>query len=113
MLKAISFNSFVIEPRTVASLPFEAANHAELGSASTPHVVTAFLQLNSGLAVEATLPALLLGNLDKFLGGGIFGTFTGSVPFAVAEAADFGLALLTFTVLAPVIGTTAGVDMDV
>ena len=110
--EAICFDGFVVEPRTIARLPLEAADHTEFGTAATRHVVAAFLELDGGGAVEAALPAFFLGNLDEFLRRGVFGTFAARVPFVIAGAADFRSALLAFAKLPAPVGPTAGIDMD-
>ncbi len=74
MFEAISQDGFVGEHLTIASLPFEAATHAEIGLASTCHVVAAFSELDGGFTVVALLPALFLGQLDEFLGRFVLGT---------------------------------------
>ena len=64
-------------------------------------MVATLLQFDHGTAVETSLPALFLGNLDEFRGGGIFGTFFFQrVVFAIAESADLGVAVLAFAVFA-------------
>ena len=110
--EAVCFDGFVVEPRAIARLPLEAADHAKFGAATTRHVVAAFLELDGGGAVEAALPAFFLGNLDEFLRRGVFGTFAARVPFVVAGAADFRSALLAFAKLPAPVGPTAGIDMD-
>jgi hypothetical protein len=92
--------TFIVEPGTIATLPADAADHAEFGGAAAGHVVATFLQLDHGAATVASLPALLLGDLDEFSRGGVFGTFAGFVGFVVAEAADFCAAKLAFTYFA-------------
>ena len=109
--EAVGFDGFVVEPRAIARLPFEAADHAELGAAATRHVVAAFLELDGGGAVEAALPAFFFGDLDEFLRRGVFGTFAARVPSVVAGAADFRSAPLAFAKLPTPVGPTAGIDM--
>ena len=111
MGEAVGFDGFVVEPRAIARLPFEAADHAELGAAATRHVVAAFLELDGGGAVEAALPAFFFGDLDEFLRRGVFGTFAARVPSVVAGAADFRSAPLAFAKLPTPVGPTAGIDM--
>lgn len=72
-----------VEPETGTSFPLNAASEAELGAAATGHVVAAFDLLDRGAAVVAALPTLSLGDLDEFLGRGVFGTFARGVPFIV------------------------------
>lgn len=66
---------------------------------ATGHVVAAFFQLYHCTAVRAALPALLLCNLNEAFGLFVVGTFSCRMPFAVARAADFGLASGAFTIL--------------
>lgn len=108
--EAVGFDGFVVEPRAIARLPLEAADHAELGAAAARHVVAAFLELDCGGAVEAALPAFFLGDLDEFLRRGVFGTFAARVPFVVAGAADFHSAPLAFAKLPAPVCPTAGID---
>ena len=110
--EAVGFDGFVVEPRAIARLPLEAADHAEFGAAAARHVVAAFLELDGGGAVEAALPAFFLGDLDEFLRRGVFRTFAARVPFVVAGAADFHFAPLAFTNLPAPVDPTAGIDMD-
>ena len=108
MNEAVRFDGVVVEPGAITRLPFQAADHTKFGPAPTCHVVAAFLKLNGGGAIEATLPSFLLCDLDEFLRRGVLGAFTARVPFVVAGAADFRLASLAFAVL-----PAAGVDFDV
>lgn len=110
--KAVGFDGFVVEPRAVARFPLEAADHAEFGTATTGHVVAAFLELDGRGAVEAALPSFFFRDLDKFLRGGVFGTFAAGVPFVVARAADFRLTPLAFAELPASVGAAAGIDGD-
>ena len=91
----------------------EAADHAEFGSATTGHVVTAFFQFDGGFAVVTALPAFLFGDPDEFLGRCVFGTFARGVPFVVAEAADFHSTSLAFAVLPAMIRTTTSINVDI
>ena len=111
--EAVGFDGFVVEPRAIARLPLEAADHAEFGAAATRHVVAAFFELDGGGAVEAALPAFFLGDLDEFLRRGVFGTFAARVPFVVAGAADFRLAPLAFAKLPAPVGPATGIDVDI
>lgn len=111
--KAVSFDSFVVEPGAIAGFPFETTDHAEFGATATGHVVAAFFQLDGGGAVEAALPSFFLCDLDELLGGGVFGAFPARVPLVVACAADFHLAPLAFAVLPASVGASAGIDVDV
>ena len=104
----VGLDGVVVEPGAVARLPLAAADHAELGAAPARHVVAAFLELDGGGAVEAALPAFLLGDFDEFLRRGILGAFAAHMPFVVAGCADFGLAALALAVLAAV---AVGVDV--
>ena len=111
--EAVGLDGVVVEPGAIARLPFEAADHAELGLAPARHVVAAFLELDGGGAVEAALPAFLLCDLDELLRRGVLGALAARVPFVVAGAADFGLAPLASAVLAASVGAAARVDGDV
>lgn len=113
MSEAVRFDGVVVEPRAIARLPFQAADHAKFRAAATRHVVAAFLQLDGGGAVEAALPASLLGDLDEFLRRGVLGAFAARVPFVVARTADFHLASLTFAVLSASVGAAACINVDV
>lgn len=73
MLQPVRFYGFKIEPRTIACLPFIAANHTELRSTPAGHVVTAFLEFDHGRAIVASFPACFLCSLDKHLGRWILG----------------------------------------
>lgn len=81
----------VIEPRTVARLPFCAADDAELGHASTSHVIAAFFLLDEGAAAVASLPAFLFRLFDQFGNFGIFRTLARSMHLVVAKNAYLGL----------------------
>lgn len=113
MSEAVRFDGVVVEPGAIARLPLEAADHAEFCAAATRHVVAAFLQLDGGGAVEATLPAFVLGDLDELLRRGVLGAFAACVPFVVAGAADFHIASLAFAVLSASVGATARINVDV
>lgn len=112
MMKAIIFHRLVVEPRTITALPLGAADHAELGVAATGHVVASFLQLDRRRAVEAALPALLLGDLGEPRRGFILGTFAPGVPAPVAGTADLRTAPLAVPVLAAAARAARGIDMD-
>ena len=111
--EAVGLDGVVVEPRAIARLPFQAANHAEFGPAPARHVVAAFLELDDGGAVEAALPALLLCDLDELLRRGVLGALAARVPFVIARAADFGLAPMASAVFPASVGPTAGVNRDV
>ncbi len=113
VVQAIGLDGFVVEPWAVTSFPFQATNHAELCTATTGHVVTAFLQFDRRGAVEAALPAFLFGNLRETLRGLVFGAFATRVPFSVASAADFGSAAATFPIFTATVGASRGVEVDV
>lgn len=93
----------IVEPGTVTSLPLLGAEHAELGHTSTSQVVTAFLQLDHGFAVEAPLPAFFLCNVEQFLRVFVFWAFAPLVPFGVAFGTYFGLAFRAQAVLAALV----------
>ena len=111
--EAVGLDGVVVEPRAIARLPLQAADHAELGPAPARHVVAPFLELDGGGAVEAALPAFLLGDLDKLLRRGVLGALAARVPLVVAGAAHLGLAPLASAELPASVGATAGVDGDV
>ena len=111
--EAVGLDGVVVEPRAVARLPFQAADHAELGPAPARHVVAPFLELDGGGAVEAALPAFLLCDLDELLRRGVLGALTARVPFVVAGAADFRLAPLASAAFPASVGAAASVDGDV
>ena len=111
--EAVGLDGVVVEPRAIARLPFQAADHAELGPAPARHVVAPFLELDGGGAVEAALPAFLLCDLDELLRRGVLGALAAQVPFVVAGAADFRLAPLASAVFPASVGAAAGVDGDV
>lgn len=113
MSKAVGFDGFVIEPGAIARFPLEAADHAEFGAAATGHMVATFLELDGCGAIETSLPSFLLGNLDEFLRGDIFGTFAAGMPFVIARAANFRLAPLALAKLPASVGATAGIDGDI
>ena len=48
MKQAVILYNLIIEPWTVTRFPLRTANHAELGSTATGHVITSFFQLNCG-----------------------------------------------------------------
>ena len=110
--QAVGFGGRPGEPRAVARLPLQTANHAEFGIAPTGHVVAAVLQFDGGATVEAFLPAFPLGYLDEFLCCGILGTFAPGVPFAVAGAADFCAAASAFPVLSSSVRSAACIRVD-
>ena len=81
MIETIRDHLVIIKPRTVTSLPFGATDHTEFCCTSTvsgasviysrlldtkenlpSHVITAFLELNHGSTVEASLPTLGFGS---------------------------------------------------
>ena len=111
--EAVGLDSIVVEPRAIARLPLEAADHAELGPAPARHVVAPFLELDGGGAVEAALPAFVLCDLDELLRRGVLGALAARVPFVVAGAADFRLAPLASAVFPASVGAAASVDRDV
>ena len=110
---AVILHGFVIEPGTIARFPFETADHAEFGSATTRHVVAAFFQFDSSGAIETALPAFLLRNFGKMLCGFVLGARTTGVPFAVANATNFSSAAGTFTILAAAIRAARCVEVDI
>ena len=113
MVQAIILYGFVVEPRTIASLPPQATNHAELCAAATCHVVTSFFQLYSRRAVEASLPTLFLCDLSETSRRFVFRAFFPSVPAPIAGAANFCTAASTSSILPPTIGAPRSVGVDV
>jgi hypothetical protein len=96
MLQPVCFYCLVVEPGTVASLPFISTDHAELCHAPAGHMVAPFLELDHGRAIEAALPAFLLRSLNKYLGRRILRTLSSHVHFIVAYDAHTHPASLTF-----------------
>ena len=76
-------------------------------------MIAAFLELDSGLAIIAFLPSFFASEFEKCFCGIVLRAFGRGVPFVIAEAADFGLAPFTFTVLATVRGSSTFVHADV
>ena len=113
VVESVRFDCFVVEPGAVAGFPALAADHAEFGAAAAGHVVAAFFEFDGRFAVEACYPAFLLGDLDEFLRGRVFGAGAGGVPFAVAGTADFGSAAGAFAVFAAAVGAAGDVCVDV
>ena len=113
MVQAVCFDGLVVKPRTVTGFPLEAADHAELGTAATGHMITAFFQFNGGFAVVTALPAFLFSDPDEFLGCCVFGTFARGVPSIIAEAADFGPTSLAFAVLPAMVRTTTSIRTNI
>ena len=75
VIQAVCLDGLVVEPRTVTGFPLEAADHAELGTAATSHMITAFFQFDGGFAIITALPAFLFGDSNEFLGCCVLGTF--------------------------------------
>jgi hypothetical protein len=90
---------FVVEPRTVTRLPLQSTDHAKLSCTAAGHVVTTFLQLDHGRAIEAFLPAFLLGSIDELLGSRIFGAVSGQVSLVIADGTDLCAALFALAYL--------------
>ena len=63
-------------------------------------MVAAFFQLNHGAATIASLPSLLLGDLDEFSCGRVLRTLARFVRFVVAKAADLCATNLAFAYFA-------------
>lgn len=97
--QSISFHSFVVEPGTFASPPFEAAEHAEFSCTAAGHVVAAFHKLDESSAAVAPLPACLSCSFQECVRFGVFRTVPSTVPFCVTCNADFGLAFSADTLL--------------
>lgn len=100
MVESVGFDGLIVEPRAVTGLPFVATDHAEFSRAATCHVIAAFFKFDHGGAVEASLPAFLLGDFDEFLGLFVFRAVSTGVPFAVADAANLGMTSFALPVLA-------------
>jgi hypothetical protein len=75
----------VVEPRTFAGLPRAGAKHAEVGATAAGHMVTTLLKLDHSLAIEAALPTLLFGQINKSLSLWIFGALAAGVHLVVAQ----------------------------
>ena len=102
---------FVREHLTVASLPLEAATHAEFCFASTSHVVATLFELNGDSTIVASLPAFRFCKLDEFFCGSIVGAFARGMPFIVTRTAYFRAALFANAELAAV-SKVAGLGFD-
>ena len=113
MLQSSVLRRFVAEPRTIAGFPAEAANHTELGSAATGHVIASLFELDHSRAIEAALPSFGFRHLDKPLRLFVVGAFAADVPFPVASTTDLGFAPPTLAVLPPAIGTARRIDVNV
>ena len=87
----------IVEPWAVARLPFQTADHTKLRCASARHMIAAFFQLDHCRTTKASLPALLLRNLNKGLRVWVFRTLERLVHLIVANAADTGIATLAAT----------------
>ena len=96
---SVELHSFEIEPWTVARLPFQAANHAELSATSARHVIASLFQLDHGRAVEASLPSFLLGDLGKFPRSFVLGAVPAGMPSSIAYATYFSPTTAASTVL--------------
>ena len=75
-------------------------------------MVAAFLELDSGGAVETALPAFALSRLGEPQRGFVFGAVAARVPFAVAGVADLGAAAAAFPILTTCVGAAGGVHVD-
>lgn len=76
-------------------------------------MVAAFVQLDHGRTVVAALPAIFLGCIDEASHIVVLWALAARVPFAVAEAANFGIAAPADAIPAAACGAAAGVDMDI
>lgn len=85
----VVFDMLVVEPRAVTGLPGCSADHAELGSTSTCHVVAALLQFHYSLAIIASLPAFFFGHLHQTIRLLILWTLALGVEPFVAKYAYF------------------------
>ncbi|KAL8711265.1 MAG: hypothetical protein Q9225_007143 [Loekoesia sp. 1 TL-2023] len=113
MRQPILLHSLIVEPRTITSLPLDAANHAKLRFTPASHVVAAFLQLHRRAAVVAALPSFLLGNFDELSRRVISGADATAMPAAVAGDADFRPTSRTFSVSPPRVSAAAGINVDI
>lgn len=97
MLQPVCLYRLVVEPGTVARLPFVATNHTEFCGTSAGHMVASFLELDHSGAIEAALPTFLFSNLNKHLCGRVLRTFSRRVHFVVASTAHPCPASLAFS----------------
>ena len=98
----------VVEHDAIASFPLLAADHAELRTAATGHVVAAVTQLHHGFTAVTSLPPFFITQLIELLQGRVFGTFFFlRVESARAVGAGFGLAFRAFSKFA------AGVSVEI
>ena len=99
----------VVEPRTVARLPFVSTDNTEFRRAATCHVVAALGQLDHRGAARTPLPAFLLRDLDEAFRFRVLGALGGAVGAVVADRADFGPAGFALADFA----AEGGVELDV
>lgn len=112
MVQPIVLGRIIVEPGALACLPSGAADHAEFSSATTCHVIAAFLQFDHGLAPEATLPTLVLGLRHKPYRILILGAVPTTMPPAVTAHTNLGPALVALAELSPVVGLTDVLGAD-
>lgn len=103
MFQPIGLDCLVIEPRTVACLPFAPTSHTEFGLAPTCHVVTSLLQFYHGGTVEAALPPFFLGNFDEKFGRRVARTFLRCMHLEIAKTADPGTTFFALGNLAAIL----------
>lgn len=113
MIQSVSLDLAVVEPRTVARLPFRTAYHAKLGGATTGHMVAAFLELDHGGAVVAALPAFAPCHLDEPICLLVPRAVSTAVPFPVAHDADPSLTSTAPAKLPSAAGASGAIDVDV
>ena len=113
VVQSIVFNGLVVEPWTIATLPFRAANHAELRAAATRHMIAPLLQLHGRATVETPLPPLLLRNLRKSCRGFVLRTLFPRMPAAVTCTAHLLAASRALPILPAPVRAAAGIDMNV
>lgn len=95
VLDVVRISALKAEPRAITALPLDTANHAELRTASTSHMIASFLEFNHGSAFVAPLPAFVLGLLQE--PGSFFVPWAPSrvVPFAIAGYTNLRFATAT------------------
>lgn len=92
----MSIYLFIIEPRAVTRLPFQATDHTEFGRTSASHVVASFLEFNHRRTVVASLPTFLFCHFHKFFNVGIFGALLRSMHLVIAGTTDLRSTSFTF-----------------
>jgi hypothetical protein len=119
IVQSVRLNRFVVEPRTIARLPLEAAYHTELRGTATvqcqrcsnyrgkydlpSHVITTFLQLNHCPTVIASLPSCFFGRFKEAIGFLVLRTILRPMPLPIAQTTDSRLTPTTFANLLPIL----------